>query len=113
MPGTTCVDCRFRSLHDVMKEVGRIIHLAEQHNAADIHSRIQKIAHGEYPRPRMLEGRRKAAVMSRPMSSSMICRSPRPRVYLAGPLFNDAERTFNVLVAQRLEQLVDVLPATT
>ena len=32
----------------------------------------------------------------------------RRRVYLAGPLFSDAERTFNALVAQGLQQWVDV-----
>jgi nucleoside 2-deoxyribosyltransferase len=32
----------------------------------------------------------------------------RQRVYLAGPLFNDAERAFNVMVAQRLGELVEV-----
>jgi nucleoside 2-deoxyribosyltransferase len=32
----------------------------------------------------------------------------RPRVYLAGPLFSDAERTFNVLVARQLSEWFDV-----
>jgi len=32
----------------------------------------------------------------------------RQKVYLAGPLFSDAERTFNVLVAQRLEEWANV-----
>jgi len=32
----------------------------------------------------------------------------KPKVYLAGPLFSDAERTFNELVVQTLEEWVDV-----
>jgi len=32
----------------------------------------------------------------------------RPMVYLAAPLFNDAERAFNSLVARELETIVDV-----
>ena len=32
----------------------------------------------------------------------------KPKVYLAGPLFSDAEQTFNELVTQALEEWVDV-----
>lgn len=32
----------------------------------------------------------------------------RPRVYLAGPLFSDAERTFNALVTEMLEEFTEV-----
>lgn len=35
-------------------------------------------------------------------------RKKKPKVYLAGPLFSDGERTFNELVTQSLEVLVDV-----
>ncbi len=52
MPEMTCVDCRFRSLHDVMKEVGRIVHLTEKYKAADIDGRMHEIERGEYDPPR-------------------------------------------------------------
>ncbi len=42
------------------------------------------------------------------MYSSESSRTARRRVYLAGPLFSDAERTFNSLVAQGLEEWADV-----
>ena len=32
----------------------------------------------------------------------------KPKIYLAGPLFSDAERTFNVMLASSLENWVDV-----
>ena len=35
-------------------------------------------------------------------------RKKKPKVHLAGPLFSDGERTFNELVTQSLEVLVDV-----
>ncbi len=51
MPEITRVDCRFRSLHDVMKEVGRIVHLTEKYEAAQIDARMRKIANGSYAPP--------------------------------------------------------------
>ena len=51
MEEMTCVDCRFRSLHDVMKEVGRIVHLTEKHSSADINKRMLDISGGEYGPP--------------------------------------------------------------
>ena len=42
------------------------------------------------------------------MYSSESRRTARRRVYLAGPLFSDAERTFNSLVTQGLEEWADV-----
>ncbi len=51
MSEMTCVDCRFRSLHDVMKEVGRIVHLTEKHEAADIDGRMNEIERGDYLPP--------------------------------------------------------------
>jgi SIR2-like domain len=50
LPEMTRVNCQFRSLQDIMKEVGRIIHLTE-YKAADIHSRMQQIANSEYLPP--------------------------------------------------------------
>ena len=32
----------------------------------------------------------------------------KPKIYLAGPLFSDAERTFNEMLTRRLDDLVDV-----
>ena len=51
MQEVTVVDCRFRSLHDVMKEVGRIVHLAKKHEAADIGVRMLEIKLGDFAAP--------------------------------------------------------------
>jgi nucleoside 2-deoxyribosyltransferase len=45
---------------------------------------------------------------TRPMNAHKKWKALKPQIYLAGPLFSDAERTFNVTVAQRLEEWVDV-----
>ena len=42
------------------------------------------------------------------MDWSKVQQTARRRVYLAGPLFSDAERTFNAIVVQGLEKWVDV-----
>jgi len=51
MKGVTRVDCRFRTLHDIMKEIGRIIHLSDKFEAAPINERLEEIAEGKYPPP--------------------------------------------------------------
>ncbi len=42
------------------------------------------------------------------MHADETCRPGRPRIYLAGPLFSDAERRFNIRLTQGLEKWADV-----